>query len=230
MKIGDTVFHGISISVYSFAIIDARMYVLRYENEVVIIDPHEDENLWTELNGAKRIIIILTHEHFDHISGVNWLRENYACEVYASYICAERIQAKRNGTEKFPFLFLGNKDSYHYVKKHFTFPYRCKVDYTFVKRTSLLWKNHHIQMVETPGHSKGSISVLVDRNMLFSGDSLLGNGQELRSIDSDPVNYMKKTFSFYECLAKREVIVFPGHGEIRELSWFLEKIRSYLWN
>jgi hydroxyacylglutathione hydrolase len=66
---------------FSFDPIDSRMYVLIAGNQALIIDPCVDAialQLLKDIN-VKDVIVLPTHEHYDHISGVNWARENFRC-------------------------------------------------------------------------------------------------------------------------------------------------------
>lgn len=230
MKEKEVLAEGCLVRIYPFELIDERMYVIKEEKEALVIDPFESEALKETLDGTERVHILLTHEHFDHISGVNWLRNRYDCKVYASKACDEILQSKDNGTSRFPLLFLGEKEKYHYVKQHFAFPYRCGVDVCFSDYWKMEWMGHEIQLFETPGHSRGSISIQIDQYLLFPGDNLLGNGQELKSVGADPALYKERIFPWYEQLDQEKTLVFPGHGEVHRLSWYLDKVRSYLWN
>ena len=68
------------IQSYVFYPIDSCMYIWQEEDSVVIIDPcvSKDALLYLRERNINRILVILTHEHYDHISGVNWLKENFA--------------------------------------------------------------------------------------------------------------------------------------------------------
>ena len=75
-------------------VIDSNMYMLPTENSCLVVDPTvstEAERILQESN-VEKCVVLLTHEHYDHISGVNWLREKVKCEVVCSKICAQRIK------------------------------------------------------------------------------------------------------------------------------------------
>ena len=65
----------ILVNSYCFELMDSRTYMLREGTKALVIDPYEDEQLVADLQGVSRITVILTHEHYDHISGVNFLKE-----------------------------------------------------------------------------------------------------------------------------------------------------------
>ena len=47
------------------------------------------------------------------------------------------------------------------------------VDEIIYDKYALCWKGHDVDMLYVPGHSKGSILVVVDNKYLFSADYLL---------------------------------------------------------
>lgn len=220
----------ITVGVFRDELIDERTYVICGHGEAVIIDPHVDEDILSYLNDISRVYILLTHEHYDHISGVNWLRDNYACCVYASSICASNVQKVDNGTSRFPLLFICDKEKYHHVKDSIEVPYVCRVDEIVEEQLELELSGHHVFLWITRGHSPGGMSVLINDRYLFSGDNLLGNGMELKSIDAD-LDLYKKTVDEYCGLMNRKMIVFPGHGEIDGLDDYVFRVKEYYkWN
>jgi glyoxylase-like metal-dependent hydrolase (beta-lactamase superfamily II) len=61
------------------------------------------------------------------------------------------------------------------------------------------------KILYTPGHSKGSISILTDSGDLFCGDMFNNiRGRILKSIDKDRFEKLKEL---------RIETVYPGHGE-----------------
>ena len=59
--------------------------------------------------------------------------------------------------------------------------YTCLADQTFEDEMNLEWQGHFFRLFEIPGHSQGSIGILLDGKEFFSGDSLMENSEiELR--------------------------------------------------
>lgn len=69
--------------------------------------------------------------------------------------------------------------------------------------------------------------LLLDEELLFAGDSLLGNGLELKSLGADEEAYKVQVLS-YACGLNPEIQVCPGHGEIRTLGDILGDITQYI--
>ena len=61
---------------------------------MLVIDPSDHAVLMERCREAASVTVLLTHEHFDHSSGLNRIRELCAasCRVIAGEICSERMQ------------------------------------------------------------------------------------------------------------------------------------------
>ncbi len=107
--------------------------------------------------------IILTHAHPDHIGSAKPLQEASGCMIAAHF--AERnwiedvnLQAKERPVPGFPSLVRGS------VKVH-----RTLKDGDIIE----MGQGVRLEVIETPGHSNGSISLLLrDQGVLFSGDAV----------------------------------------------------------
>ena len=211
-----------TIYTYSFYPIDARMYVILKRGKALVIDPCVSDEALQLLKKSKvqEILVLLTHEHYDHISGVNWLRENFfSVEVLCSSLCAEALpNPSQNLSIFWEILFVGkDKETQEYVRNMNIRPYSCEADRTFEGELSLLWEGHSLQLKETPGHSKGSICILMDNTVLFSGDSLVtGHPTITRLPGGSKKEYKENTLPYLQSL-NPEIMVYPGHGEKQSL-------------
>ncbi len=166
-------------------------------------------------------LIILTHEHYDHISGVNYFRSKWNCTVYGNKCCKERCgKPEKNLAAYFMALFIGrSEEERQQAAELFQDHYHCMVDRIFERKMELEFGQMKWELVSTPGHSSGSICILVE-NALFSGDSLVQGAKVLtRMPDGDRNAYRMITRPFLESLPQ-DTIVFPGHGQesiMREL-------------
>ncbi len=214
--------------VYDFSVIDSRMYMLRAADAALIVDPNENAALLPDLEGVSRAFVYLTHEHYDHISGVNWLREQLPCEVWCSDVCAARLgNIRENLSKTFPFLFLQDREKYEYVRREISLPYTCAADHTFTGELHTTWCGHELYAKSAGGHSPGGSLLLLDGQVLFGGDSLLGNGLELRSLGADREAYIRDVLPFVHTLSSGTILC-PGHGEVTTLGEILPVIESYI--
>ena len=213
---------GLCIRVYSFELMDSRMYMIREDNEIFIVDPCIDDELLRDAEGVKQAVVFLTHEHYDHISGVNWLKEHFSCSVYAGKVCAERVKSEKdNLSSRFPFIFLLDREKYNYVRNNLSLPYTCGVETSFLRKGELLWRGHLIELFEVGGHSPGSSLIVFDKKLLFGGDNVLDNGRELWGTDGELKQYQENVLPILQEFDS-QMTVLPGHGEKNLLGYFLE--------
>lgn len=166
--------------------------------EAIIIDPGGDAPVIArriESLGLKPKAIIATHGHFDHVEGIATLSKLLKVPTYAhkeDMFIIENIQ--KQGAlfgvmiEETP-----------------------KIDKELTDNMELKFGNLTAKMLHTPGHSPGSVSILIDDH-LFAGDLIfarsigrtdLGGGDYETLINS--VN--NKVFTLPE-----ETKIHPGHG------------------
>ena len=70
-----------------------------------------------------------------------------------------------------------------------------------------------IRLIHTPGHSPGSICILINDKYIFTGDGLVeGNKVITKLPGGDRKKYNEITKPFLEKLSN-QVVVFPGHGD-----------------
>lgn len=213
------------IYTYDFYPIDSRMYILLENKKTLMIDPcASDEALQLlEENNVTEILILLTHEHYDHISGVNWLRERFpSVHVWCSLACAAALpKPSKNLSSFWEILFIGkDEETQEYVRNMNIQPYSCTADSTFENEYELSWEGHSLFLKETPGHSKGSICILMDKNILFSGDSLVtGYPTVTRLPGGSKKDYAEITLPWFQSLDS-SIMVYPGHGEKQPLECY----------
>lgn len=226
MKKQTVEYDGLCIHVYSFDLMDSRMYMIREKEEIFVVDPSVNDELLKDAGDAGRAVVFLTHEHYDHISGVNWMKEQFSCSVYSGSVCAGRVKSEKdNLSSRFPFLFLTDREKYNYVRSHFSLPYTCEVETSFSEKGELLWKGHRIELYEAGGHSPGSSLIVFDKKLLFGGDNVLDNGRELWGTDGEPRHYREKILPMLRDMSPR-MMVLPGHGEQNLLGHFLEILET----
>ncbi len=204
-----------SIKTFKSNLMASNMYFLMHEKSTIIIDPHVSEEALTYIDSNSLIVnyIILTHEHYDHISGVNLFRKMFGCKVICSYECAEAIQHPNLNFSKYFDVLMEIMPKEKEQGSLDIKPYSCFADISFEKKLELKWEGHEVLLKSTPGHSKGSICILVDNTYLFSGDSLLRDYPTVTCLKGgNSKTYKDRTLIFLNKLSQ-EVIVYPGHYE-----------------
>ena len=197
----------------------SNMYAILKNNVALVLDPHQSDDLvdLLEKEQIERVNILLTHEHYDHTSGLRWLYDLYPSKIYCQKACAQTIAVKRKNNPALIAMVLADKDKkdggnrYETFKKQFV-PYACEADYTF--EDSVIWDIDGIEVkgVATPGHSPGSAFYFIDDMLAFSGDTLLKDFPVItRFRTSNPEDYEKKTLPYLKQL-NPNLILIPGHG------------------
>lgn len=206
------------INLYSFSLkpIDSRMYCIIKNNRGLLIDPCYSNEVFEYLQkiNIKDITILLTHEHIDHISGINQLRGLYPCKVICSKLCGENINdSKRNLSEYMEIIFdLKNGEWIGDFNQKEFYQYTCYADEVFDNILHFNWENLNIFCKELPGHSFGSIGILINGKYFFSGDSLIENSDVITVLPGGNRKLYNKVTKPYIDTLEKETIVFPGHG------------------
>ena len=170
----------------------------------ICIDPasekSEKEIDYIENNGLALDYIILTHEHTDHTWGVNALTEQFAnVKVVCSEICKQNLAKE---FQAYFLLYYDNPD-YHYTV--------CRVDEaTEELGNKMNWIGHTIEFINTPGHSLGSVCVLLD-GMLFVGDTINLSKPYVNRRNGSKEKYKESLEIMMKRFAKDQII-YPGHG------------------
>jgi len=189
--------------------IDSNSFVVfSTENKCCfILDPgtKESEELISFLNQyeLQPEFIFLTHEHFDHIWGLEKLRNMFSLKVISSEICSDNLTDNKKNLSVF------------YDQKGFT----CNRSDILITEEyiEINWVNGTIEVLATPGHSEGSVCIAID-NLLFTGDTLLKNN---RCNTKLPGGDKVKLLDSYERIFLRyssDMIVLPGHDKSFSLS------------
>lgn len=200
---------------FSFDLIDSRMYLLISNDKALIIDPcvNTDALQLLKDKNIMDVIVLLTHEHYDHISGVNWVRENFNGKVIAIDQCAQNLPDPRRNASAYFDALLFFYSSETKISGENIQPYSCKADETFNDYKCFNWENHKIEIIHSPGHSDGSVCILIDDIFVFTGDSLIKGKQTITRLPGgSKKKYAEITLPFLKSLPKDSVI-FPGHGE-----------------
>jgi hydroxyacylglutathione hydrolase len=189
--------------------IDSNSFVLYrkgYKN-CVVVDPGTlgCENLLLFLNKSELIpeYIILTHEHFDHIWGINKLKDVYNSKIVCSEVCSVSITDIKKNMSVF-YNQVGFK----------TYPADIIVD----SSSSILWHNIPIRFMETHGHTDGSMCILVDKK-LFTGDTIIQNSKTVVKFPGGNREKLRLSLNMiFSRFMDKDIYVYPGHGSCCFLS------------
>ena len=65
-------------------LLEQNMYIVEEGKHCIVIDPYYDEKTAVLLEGKIVDLLLVTHEHYDHISGVNKFKELYGCKLLSN--------------------------------------------------------------------------------------------------------------------------------------------------
>ena len=196
------------------------MFVILTGKEAVVFDPNENQELLQlfEEKKIEKVHILQTHEHYDHTSGVNWLKAHTGADVCCQKECADVITTERGNNPALVALVLADQDKqdgghrYKDFKTHFK-PYTIEVDKIFEKEDRFGIGELVFHVVSTPGHCPGAACYELFNKMVFTGDTLLQNDPVILSFrESRKDNYEKIALPYLRSLPK-DTIIMPGHGD-----------------
>lgn len=134
--------------------------------------------------------ILLTHGHFDHVAAVKDLAAETGCKVY---LCEKDLSM--------PPMMTAGQLSY--------------TD-TYAEGDDFSLAGLSIRVIHTPGHTPGSVCLLVE-NAMFSGDTLFAGS--CGRTDLPGGNWATIQASLKRLAAmEKDYAVYPGHGESTTLA------------
>lgn len=200
--------------------VNSNMFVILTGSEAVVFDPNENDELLELFHekGVRDVHILLTHGHYDHISGVMWLKEHCSADVYCQSKCADRLAKSKRPLSRLVALVLAEQDRkdgrhrYQDFKDSYR-PFTIKADKTFEKEDKFNIGSLEFKVKSTPGHSEGSACYVVNNKLVFTGDTLLRDDDViLRFPGGNKEDYKNIALPYLRSLDKK-LIVMPGHGE-----------------
>ena len=205
--------------------LSSLMYVVREGTHAFVVDPFVCKASF--LQGLSIDFVLLTHEHFDHISGVTFFQEKYACPVLCAKQCADRLGDPRKNMSAYfdVFTSIPEFEAYSRDAEHVE-PFVCKADSTLLEGKPLAWQGHEIALLYTPGHTVGSACYLVDDAFLFTGDTLFADKATETRFPSGRAKALSETAKKLVRL-RPEIYAYPGHFErflLGERSQYLDQL------
>lgn len=162
-------------------------------SECLVIDPGDNAGKICrrlEQEGLTVAAILLTHGHFDHDGAVKDLIRDRDCPVYMN--------------EKELFL------PAHFPSGRRQYTHAC------AEGETLALAGLMVRVLETPGHTPGSVCYLVE-DAVFSGDTLFAGGCGRTDFAGGNDVQMAQSLRRLAAL-EGDLAVYPGHGEATTLS------------
>ena len=201
MKIARLIFNPIQENTYIIwddtleaAVIDAGNMNER-ENEVLakfIAD-----------NGLKPKYALNTHGHFDHLLGVDFLREKYGAQLAMS--------------SKDEFLLKGASVSAElFGVKADALPEAIDID--LEGKESIKFGNTELKIIPTPGHTPGHVAFLEpESKVLFTGDTLFRESIGRTDLPGGDYSWIMRSIIENILPLGDDVKIYPGHGDTSDI-------------
>lgn len=158
-----------------------------------VIDPgDEPQRILQHVQNKGRAVeaVLLTHGHFDHVGGVKELHRLTSCKVYMNIkelALPEQLTAG-------PLFYT----------------------HTYVQGDKVTVDGLTFEVLETPGHSEGSVCLLCGDTM-FSGDTLFAGSCGRTDLPTGSWSAIGKSLAYLAQLPA-DYTVYPGHGPATTLN------------
>ena len=188
--------------------LQTNCYIVSDGQNCLIIDPGEEPQKiiqYIQTKKLKPLAILLTHAHFDHIGALDAIRAHYKITAYIHEKEAKwLLDPALNGSQKW---FPEN-------------PMRMKpAEHILANEQELVIGGFTFEVLETPGHSPGSISFYAkEERLLFSGDVLFQGSVGRTDLIGGSESVLLKSINTKLLPLSDDTIVFPGHGPITTIS------------
>ena len=148
-------------------------------------------------NGLKPVAHLLTHGHFDHMMGSKWVSEKYGLQPVICERDAELYKDFRRDAESVGYV----------IDYEAPVIGRCLND-----GDTVTFGNTTFHVINTPGHSKGSVVYYCkEENVAFTGDTLFRGSIGRTDLPGGSMFQMINSLRLLQQLPD-ETHLYPGHG------------------
>ena len=139
--------------------------------------------------------ILLTHGHFDHITGVQELKKYFGAKVFMNELDMDWVKNINLVLPQFDISPVEIPVIDEFIN-----------DGDKIKIGGLIFK-----VISTPGHTKGGVCYLIE-NVLFSGDTLFRDCVGRCDLPGGNYKDIQKSIKEKLFTLPEDTIVYPGHG------------------
>ncbi|MBR3702964.1 MAG: MBL fold metallo-hydrolase [Alistipes sp.] len=201
MKIARLIFNPIQENTYvvwdetlEAAVIDAGNMGER-ENEILA--------KFISDNGLKPVLALNTHGHFDHLLGVNFLREKYGAKLAMS--------------SKDDFLLKNASVSAELFGVR-TGDLPEAIDIDLEGQESISFGATTLKIISVPGHTPGHVAFYEPQSkVLFTGDTLFRESIGRTDLPGGDYSWIMRSIIDNILPLGDEVKIYPGHGDVSDL-------------
>ncbi|MBQ7338784.1 MAG: MBL fold metallo-hydrolase [Clostridia bacterium] len=195
----------VSLTPNSFA---SNCYLAIRGEHAYVIDPSASvERIYTALREHKASCdgILLTHGHFDHMLSMDALKETYPDAPI--YIHASDAENLADGEKNAFATFFGYSRAYRAADK------------LLREGDRLPLGDEYLEVLHTPGHTKGSVCFLGSAgDYLISGDTLFAEGYGRYDLYGGDATALIASLRRLSSLREKNPLLASGHGEMCQLA------------
>lgn len=182
--------------------VGTNCYIITKNDRSIIIDPgHNDERLLDYIKKENLNIdkILLTHGHFDHIAGVDMVRDATGAKVYIHELDNEMLQnPNKNGSALMMGMGIKIREADEFVYDGE------KIDF----------EGSDIEVIFTPGHSKGGVCYKIDdAGVIFCGDTLFLRSIGRTDLYGGSIEVLESSIRNKIYTLDKNYTLLSGHGD-----------------
>ncbi|MBR2481128.1 MAG: MBL fold metallo-hydrolase [Clostridia bacterium] len=180
-----------------YPLMDANSYLIYWEErQALLVDcvPHCFEKVEKICKSLNKYVttILLTHGHIDHMIDAIKFQERGA-KIYIGFHDRDKLHTDKN------------------LAKMLGFKYEPTNADLFLKNGRYYLNGHHVDVVETPGHSAGSVCFFIE-GVLFTGDTLFKGTVGRTDFEDSDYTKLMESIKLLKEKYTIDVPIYPGHG------------------
>ena len=179
--------------------LQTNCYILQSDSTALVVDPgDEPERILRFLTdiAVKPSRIIATHTHFDHVLGVDSIRDKFQIPFLIHHDDLSMLESMQSRVHQI---------------MDFSVPPPPKVDQFLRDGESIAFGEDRLKVIHTPGHSPGSIS-LVGPGFVLTGDALFNQSIGRTDLPGGDLDTLVRSITERLFTLDDDTIVYPGHG------------------
>ena len=198
----------------------SNSFLINSQNNYILIDTGR-ANSWKKLSSKlddilgkdKLSCLILTHTHFDHVENADKIKEKYKSMIIVHQSESEYLMLGNSPLPKGSNLATGFMTEVLGKKLESRYQYeKVNPDIIVDQRYDLIDFEFNAHIIHTPGHSKGSLSIIIDNEIAIVGDAMFGVfGNSIYPPFADDPETMVK--SWIKLINTNCDLFLPGHGK-----------------
>lgn len=174
------------------------------QNEALIVDPgmmqSQEQSVFQEFIGDKNLTIekiVNTHAHIDHILGVQFVQDLYQVPFLLHQKDLPVLQSAMSSAQMFGLPLAGVP----------------QVDEYLEEGKDIKLGNDTLQVIFTPGHSPGSVSLYAEaERWIIAGDVLFEGSIGRTDLPGGDFKVLEQSIQEQLYSLPDDITVYPGHG------------------